>query len=257
MKIDEAVPPVIHAPRSVPAPIREQVKRELDHLEKSNIIKKVTEPTEWVNSMVAIRKKNGRVRICIDPTNLNIAIQREHFPMSTIDDIATRLCGSQYFSVLDANMGYFQIKLSDRSSMLTTFNTPFGRYRYLRLPMGIKSASDVYQRKMVESFGNIDGVEIVVDDILVHGTTMEEHNTRLRQVLERAREINLKLNRKKCKIAVPEVDYVGHKLSRVGLKLTDERVKAITEMREPIDKGELETVMGMIAYVAKFIPNLS
>ena len=79
-------------------------------------------------------------------------------------------------------MGYFQIKLSERSSMLTTFNTPFGRYRYLRLPMGLKSASDIYQRKMVEFFGNIDGVEMVVNDILVHGTTLAEHNDRLGKV---------------------------------------------------------------------------
>jgi hypothetical protein len=103
------------------------VKEELDSLEKLSILQKVTDPTEWVSSMVVVRKKNGRVRICIDPSDLNKAIQREHFPMNTIDDIATRLHGSKYFSVLDANMGYFQIKLSERGSDLTTFNTPFGR----------------------------------------------------------------------------------------------------------------------------------
>ena len=257
IKIDESVKPAVHAPRSVPAPIRDQVKKELDTMEKMGIIEKVTAPTEWVNSMVAVRKSNGRVRICIDPTDLNKAILREHYPMNSIEDISTRLHNSKFYTVLDANMGYFQVKLSKKSSELTTFNTPFGRYKYLRLPMGIKSSSDVFQRKMIEAFGDIDGVEVVVDDILIHGSTIEQHNDRLKKVLQRAREIDLKFNSKKCKIAVPEVTYVGHKLSREGLQPTDERIKAITEMKRPENKAELETVMGMIAYVAKFIPNLS
>lgn len=257
IKIDHTVKPVVHAPRTVPAPIRDQVKKELDLLEEQRIIEKVTEPTDWVNSMVVVRKKNGRVRICIDPTNLNEAIQREHFPMSTIEDISTRLSGSKYFSVLDANMGYFQIKLSEKSSYLTAFNTPFGRYRYLRLPMGVKSSSDVYQRKMMEIFGDIAGVEVVVDDILIHGATIKEHNKRLEEVLERAKKANLKLNSDKCKIAVPEVDFVGHKFTGDGMRPTDDRVKAITEMRSPENRAELETILGMVAYVAKFIPNLS
>lgn len=181
IKIDMSTSPVIHAPRPVPAAIRDQVKKELDHLQRCNIIAPVQKPTEWVNSMVCVRKKNGRVRICIDPTDLNKAIQREHYPMNELDDTVTRVHGSKYFSTLDANMGYYQVKLTDESSYATTFNTPFGHYRYLRLPMGLKSSSEVFQREMVMHFGDIEGVEIVVDDILVHGKTLEEHNSRLRK----------------------------------------------------------------------------
>ena len=141
--------------------------------------------------MVCVRKKNGRVRICIDPTDLNKAILREHYPMNSIDDVATRLHGSKYFTTLDANMGYYQIKLTEESSRLTTFNTPFGRYRYLRMPMGAKCSSEVFQREMETHFGCIEGSEVIVDDILIHGKTIEEHNDRLRKVLEKARSINL------------------------------------------------------------------
>ena len=258
IKVDHSVEPVVHPPRPVPAPIRDKVKNELDALERKNIIAKVSTPTAWVNSMVVVgKKKTDRVRICIDPTDLNKAIRREHFPMNSIDDVATRLTGSKVFSVLDANMGYFQIKLDEKSSELTTFNTPFGRYRYLRMPMGITCASEVFQREMVHQFGEMEGVEIVVDDILVHGRSYEEHNKRLTNVLKKAREINLKLNRKKCKIGVNEVDYVGHKLTTDGLKPTDERVRAIQELPEPTNIHELETVLGMVAYVSKFIPRLS
>ena len=257
IKIDTDATPVVHPPRSVPAAIRDQVKKELDHLEKCQIIARVTEPTDWVNSMVVVRKKNGRVRICIDPTDLNKAIRREHYPMSTIEDIATRLHGSRIFSTLDANSGYFQVKLSDQSSHLTTFNTPFGRYRYLRVPMGLKCSAEVFQEKMQTLFGDIEGVEIVVDDILVHGKDEAEHSHRLLQVLERARKLGLKLNKEKSHIGMEEVNYVGHRLTGSGLKPTQERIEAISKMRAPENHQELETILGMIAYVSKFIPGLS
>ena len=257
IKIDPTITPAIHAPRPVPAAIREQLKRELDHLKQCGIIVQETEPTNWVNSLVCVRKKNGRIRICIDPTDLNKAIHREHYPMNSFEDVATRLCGSKYFTTLDANMGYYQIKLSKASSKLTTFNTPFGRYRYLRMPIGAKCSSEVFQRCMEMHFGSIQGAEVIVDDILVHGRTIEEHNKRLKQVLDKARTINLKLNKEKCVFAKPEVDYVGHKLTSEGIKPTNKRIKAIMNMKEPENFGELETVLGMLSYVSKFIPNLS
>ena len=236
-----SVSPVVHAPRPVPVAIRHELKEQLDKLERCKIITKETEPTEWVNSMVCVGKKNGNVRICIDPTDLNKAIMREHYPMNTIDEVATRLHGSKYFTTLDANMGYYQIKLSDKSSKLTTFNTPYGRYRYLRMPMGARCSSEVFQREMEKHFWVMNGVEIVVDDILIHGKRLEEHNHRLRAVLEKARKINLKLNKKKFVFAQPEVNYVGHKLTGEGLKPTDERIAAILKMKEPENQSELST----------------
>ena len=258
IKVDEDVRPVVHPPRSVPSTLRDKVKDELNRMEEIGILKKVTEPTPWVSSMVVVKKKTkNAVRICIDPSNLNKAIKREHFPMNSIDDIVTRLHGSKYFSTLDANMGFFQIKLSEKSSYLTTFNSPFGRYRYLRMPTGAKCSSEVFQRAMMTAFEGIEGVEIVVDDILVHGSTMSIHNQRVKQVLDRCREINLKLNRSKCRIGMSEVNYVGHRITEDGLKPTEERVKVIVDMKAPENIKELEAVLGMIAYVAKFIPMLS
>ena len=257
IKINDKVEPVVNPPRPVPTAIRDQVKRELDHLEKCGIITKVREPTDWVNAMVCVRKKNGRVRICIDPTELNKAILRAHYPMNTIEEVATRLKGSRLFSTLDANQGYYQLKLDDKSSMLTTFNTPFGRYRYTRMPMGLSCASEIFQREMVNIFGQLDGVEIVVDDLLVHGKDEEEHNLRLRKVLETARKHGIKLNKDKCKLGRSEVDYVGHKITHNGLMVTEERTKAIKMLRDPENHQELETILGMLGYVSKFIPNLS
>jgi hypothetical protein len=255
--LDETVKPVVHPPRAVPVALREQVKLELDRLEKANVIAKVTEPTPWVSSLVVVKKKNDAVRLCIDPSDLNRAIKREHFPMPSVDDVATRLHGSTVFSTLDATSGYFQMKLTKESSMLLVFNTPFGRYRYLRMPMGVKCAPEIFQREMTEFFADLPGVEVVMDDLLVHGKDLKQHNERLNRVLQRAQKLNLKLNPEKCNIGLPEVNYVGHRLTSDGLQPTSERISAITNMKTPGNLQELESFLGMVAYVAKFIPNLS
>nr|XP_039259727.1 uncharacterized protein K02A2.6-like [Styela clava] len=190
---------IINPPRRVPVALRELLKAELNRLEDLNVIEKITEPTEWVNSLVIVKKKNNALRICLDPLHLNRAIKREHFPMQTIEDIMTRMSNAKYLSVLDANHGFWQIKLDDDSAKLCTFNTIFGRYFFKRLPMGISSTSEVFQRIMTQIFENIEGVEVIIDDILVWGSTLEEHDQRLSIVLEKIRQSNLKLNRDKCK----------------------------------------------------------
>ena len=99
-----------------------------------------------VNSMVVVRKPNGDLCVCLDPRDLNKAIKRPYYPVPTLNDVTSELAGAKHFSVLDARSGYWQIKLSDTSSSLTTFNTPFGRFRYLRMPFGVNSTQDVFQR---------------------------------------------------------------------------------------------------------------
>lgn len=158
---------------------------------KIEIIQKVTEPTEWVNALVTAGKpKTGKLRVCLDPRPLNKAIQRPHCPLPTLDDITPRLIGAQYFSALDARSGYWAIELSHESSMLTTFNTVFGRYRFKRLPFGIISAQDEFQRGVDEAYEGLKGVAVIVDNILVHGRTEELHNANLCAMMERTRESN-------------------------------------------------------------------
>ena len=133
--------------------------------------------------------------------------------MKTIEEIAARMPHATTFSVLDARARFWQLKLDNQSAKLCTFNTPFGRYMFKRLPFGISSAQDVFQAAMSDIFEDTEGVEVVVDDILVWGTTIEEHDTRLEQVLQRAQERNLKLNKDKSQIMLKEISYIGHILS--------------------------------------------
>ena len=150
--------------------------------------------------MVVSCKKN-KIRICIDTKDLNKVIKREHNPMKTIDDIITEIPDAKVFSVLDAKSGFLQIRLDTQSSFLTTFNTPIGRYRWLRLPFGIRCASEIYQRIM---------------DQLIAGRDVHEHDQILKEVIKRATEFNLKLNYDKCSIRQPCVTYMSsvHKVCR-------------------------------------------
>ena len=129
-------------------------------MERLNVIEKIDEPTEWVNSMAVVVKPNGKLRICIDPRDLNQAITREYYPMTTIEEIVAHTPNAKIFSVLDTSSGFWQIQLDNESARLCTFNTPFGRYMFKRLPFGISSAQDVFQRIMSEIFQDIEGVEV-------------------------------------------------------------------------------------------------
>ena len=200
--------PCINPPRRVPIALQHKIKEELTKMEKMGVIKKVTEPTEWVSSMVAVGKKNtDKLRICIDPRNLNQAIMREHYPLPTIDDITHKLTGAKVFSVLDAKCGYWHLRLDEASSKLTTFNSPFGRWRFMRMPFGIVSAQEIFQRNAHETLEGLKGVEVLIDDILVYGRTKKEHDTNLKALLERCKEKNMRLNYSKAQISVDKVSY--------------------------------------------------
>ena len=249
--------PVIHPVRRVPFALRNQLKTELQALEKSGIVSRVTKPTDWVNSLVIVQKPNGNLRICLDPKDLNKAIKRPHYPMPTLEDALSKTTNAKYFSKLDARSGYWQLKLSEESSLLTTFNTPFGRYRFHRLPFGLVSSQDEFQRKMDEVFEGIPGVTVLVDDILITGSTREEHDENLKAALQRATERNLKFNPDKMTIAATEVKYFGHIMSAEGLKPDPTKIKAVKEMATPTNKKELQTLLGMVTYLSKFAPQLS
>ena len=122
--------PVVHLPRRVPIAICNKLKLELDRMKKDLVITKVTTPTDWVNSLVTVEKANGSLRICLDPKDLNDAIMRPHYPTKSLDDILPDLAGATIFSKMDPRSGYWSIKLTDRSSYLTTFNSPYGRFRF-------------------------------------------------------------------------------------------------------------------------------
>ena len=125
--VDPAIQPVIHPPRRIPITLRDTLKEELDSLVEQGILSQVTYPTDWVNSCVCVTKRNGKLRLCLDPRDLNKAVKRPHYVTPTLEDILSKLHGAKWFSILDARSGYWNMKLDNQSADLTTFNTPFGR----------------------------------------------------------------------------------------------------------------------------------
>ena len=177
--------------------------------------------------------------------------------MMATEEVVPGMPQAKVFSVLDATSGYSQVKLDEASSKLCTFNTPHGRYRFTRLPFGIKSAPEEFQHRMSELFEDVEGVKAIVDDLLIWGQNDDEHDARLKQVLNRACEINLKFNAKKCRIRQEEVPYVGHVLSKEGLKPDPEKIRAVQQMQPPKNTKELKSFLGFIQYLAKFMPNMA
>lgn len=210
------VPPVVHPPRKLPISLLDTVKNELDKMVKNSIIAPVTEPTQLVSSMVVAHKKNSKIRICLDPRDLNKAIMRSHYPLPTIEQVTPQLTKAKVFTVLDAKTGFWQVKFDQQSSYLTTFNTPFGRYRWIRMPFGISSAPEVWQQRMNQIVEGLKYVEVIADDFLICGVgdttkdAMADHDRNLKAFLDRARERGLKLNPTKIKLRCSSVPFIGH-----------------------------------------------
>ena len=205
--------PVIHASRRVAATLREPLKKELSRMKKLGVIHKVDHPTEWVNSMVITEKPNGDLRICLDPKDLNRNILREHYPLPKKEEIFAEMCGAKWFSKLDASQAFWQIKLCDKSKDYTTFNSPFGRWAYDRLPYGVCSAPEVFHKVMEQMMENINGVHVYMDDILVWGHTEKEHDERLEAVRDRIRKYGLMMNQEKCVVKKNAITFLGEELS--------------------------------------------
>ena len=153
----DAKPNCIYTPRKIPHPLLPKVKQGLDSMLQQGVMSPVTIPTVWCSGLVPVPKPNGNVRLCVDLTQLNKAVQREIHPMPSVDESLAKLGKSRYFTKLDANSGFWQLPLDEESKLLTTFVTPFGRYCFNRLPFGISSAPEIFQRTLSETLKDVDG----------------------------------------------------------------------------------------------------
>ena len=144
LTVDPDVTPVHHAPRRIAVTLHQEVKAKLEELERKNILVKETEPTDWISSMVVVAKP-GKIRICLDPKDLNEAVKRPKYQMPTLEEVPPKVSKAKVFTTLDAKDGFYQISLDEASSKLTTFWTPFGRHRYLRMPFGVSAALEEFE----------------------------------------------------------------------------------------------------------------
>ena len=257
IRVDPTVKPATHARRKVPIESKEAIDRELDYLIEEEIITEQVEPTPWVSSVTFPMKPNGEVRVCLDPSNLNKAIIREHHKPMTVEEIAHELAGATVYTKADALKAFLQIHLTHEASLLTTFNSHRGCLRFLRMPFGAKMSQDVFQMRMDAILEQCPGVIGIHDDMVIYGVDQEDHDANLINLLNVCQKEGLVLNSKKLELRRERVTFFGAEYSALGMHPDPKKVQGITEMTAPTDKQQLQSFLGMVNYMGTFIPNLS
>jgi transposase InsO family protein len=244
-------------PRKVPLALDEEVKQELKRMENEGVITPVREPTDWCSPMIVRRKPNGLLRVCMDPRYLNSFLKRATYPLPDIEAVFPKFRGAKYFSKMDMTMGFWQILLDEESSYMCTFSTPYGRYRYLRLPFGISPAPEVFHRIVADVIQDMPGVMHFVDDVLVWGNTKEEHDERLKEVLRRFEASGFVFNPTKCEFGKTEVMFLGHLVDGTRVRPNPQKVAAVKEFPTPQCADDVRRLLGVATYISKFIPRFS
>ena len=246
----------------MPIPVKDELKNKIEELETTGVIAKVTKPTPWISNVVVVRKPN-KLRLCLDPMHLNTGVIKNDYPIPTIEDIAPKLTKSKVFSVVDPKDGSLQIVLDEPSSFLTTFWSTFGKYRWLRMLFGIKSAPKEFQRRLDECLEVLENIAMIHDDVIIFGSgdSIEEaivlHDSAFKAFLNTCRERDQRLNKKKLRFKVSKVGYMGHKLETDGLQVDPEKIKAVCDIPRATDVQGVQRLIGVVTYLSKLLPQLS
>ena len=232
--------PAKHRPRKVPVHLQDAFHEEVERLVKIDVLEKVTEPTEWVNSFVIVEKvidsSNAHspnhvikksICLCIDPKDLNEALEREPYYSRTIDELISMFAGAKVFTIVDMDKGYWQVVLHPESRKLTCMAFDIGRYQFKRLPMGSKVASDIFQRMLDSVYIGLPGVTGIADDMVIFGRNEEEHDRNLILLLETTRKNGLVLNKRKLQFKKEEVSFFGHRWNSTGISPDPEKTESI------------------------------
>ena len=204
-----------------------------------------------------MKKPNGSLRICLDPTDLKKYIVRPVCNSRTLDDISHQLKDAKCFSVFDAIKGFFHLPLSAKSRLLTAMLMAEGVYVFNVLAMGLCNAGDLFESTLRDLLSGLPGIKNIADDILVFGSTQEEHDANVIRFLERCLEINLPLNPDKVKISCKSVPFFGMVLTADGIKPDPKKVETIKKWPIPLNVTELQSFLGSVNYSSCFIPGLS
>ena len=257
LQVKQNATPRFFKPRSVPFAIKEAIETELDRLEAEGILKKVTY-SEWAAPIVAVPKKDGKIRICGDyKVTVNQELEVDQYPLSKPDDLFATLAGGKKFTKLDLSQAYQQLILDDDSEKYLTINTHRGLYRYTRLPFGVASAPAIFQKMMDTVLQGIPNVICYIDDILVTGADDAAHLRNLAEVLQRLEQHGIRMKKAKCSFMKAEVEYLGHRVDAEGLHTTPDKLEAIRNAPAPKNVQELRSFLGLLNYYGKFLPNLS
>ncbi len=249
--------PVNIPSRRVPLRLKSRVEDTLKRMVELGVIRPVNHPTDWCHPMLATDKKQkGKVHVCIDPKYLNPHIKRPMYQLPDIDALLSELGEARIFATLDLECGFWQVPVSESTSDLLTFGTPYGRFQYLRLPFGVASAPEEFHRRVVQALAGIKGVLVYIDDLVIFAKTKQEHDEIVKKVLEALQSVGFTLNKDKCKFGQTKIKFLGHIVENGKIYPDPEKLEAIRNFPEPKNQKELRTYLGMVGWIRKFRSDL-
>ena len=263
--------PARHAPRKVPIHLQDAFHEEIRNLEALGILE-TKDVTEWVNSFVIVEKKlpidssnshspghsmNKKLQICLDPRDLNEALEREPYYTCSIEEISGKFHGMTKFTIADFNKGYWMVELDSESRKYMMMALDIGRFQWTRLPIGSIVAQDVFQRKLDVIFPSIPGITGIADDMIIYGINDQEHDEHLVNFLEVCRKNTLTLNPDKMQFRLPQVSFFGHQWSARGLSPDPKKIAVVKHMELPQDMETMRSFLGLVNYLNRFSPHLA
>lgn len=255
IEVEEGIKPIFQKPYPMPFSKKDTVKREIEKMLESGVIRPSKSP--WSSPIVLVLKKDGSNRFCVDYTKLNRITKRDQFPLPNIDQVLRQVDGAKYFSSLDLASGYWQIPMKDDDAEKTAFTTDDGHFEFIVLPFGLSNAPATFQRYMSGLLRDIKQTKCYIDDILVFTQSWEEHLQALRLVFETMRAANVRFKQSKCHFGKSSMKWVGHVIDSDGIRVDPDKTSAIEKFPTPQNEKELKRFLGMANYYRKFIKDFA
>lgn len=241
---------------------KEEVEKQINDMLEKEIIKPSNSPYNsplWIVPKKTDASGKKKWRIVIDFRKLNDLTKQDSYPLPNIDEILDKLGKARYFSAFDLTSGFHQIPLEDKSRELTAFSSNQGHFEFLRMPFGLKNAPATFQRMMDNALRGLIGqcCLVYLDDVIIFGKNLEEHNQKLQTFLQRLRETGLQLQPDKCEYLKPELQYLGHIITADGVRPNPDKCQAVSNFPEPKNAKQIKQFLGLAGYYRRFVPNFS
>jgi predicted aspartyl protease len=245
--------PVKMMPRRVPQTQYAAMQEEIERMLKLGVIRKSVSP--YASPVVLVKKKNGKIRFCVDYRRLNDKTVKDAFPLPNILDVLEALQGAKFFATLDLQSGFWQIPMRERDIGKTAFCVPHGHYEFLKMAFGMSNSTATFQRAMTELLRPIlnKGVVVFVDDIVIYSDSLPGLLDTMQKVFHLLREDNLTLNPEKCELFRTEVTVLGHRVSAQGIQPLEDKVEAIETWPTPKNKKEMRSFLGLCNYYRQYV----